>query len=124
MPTMSNMEIDEIERSHEMCLPGLYRRLLVEVGYGRVGPNAELYHPARIRELFETFFDDPSRLFHPYFPFGCRDDTQEVWVIDAEMELAASIWHETVPDDWPDEQWLPYEEWVRKHFEPAAASDA
>ena len=39
-------------------------------------------------------------------------------MIDAKSEMAASIWHETVPDDWPDEEWLSYEDWIMKYPEP------
>jgi hypothetical protein len=28
------------------------------------------------------------------------------------------FWHETVPDDWPDEEWLPYEQWIINFLEP------
>lgn len=117
MPTMSHEEVDLIERSFGVPLPNLWRRLLIQVGPGAIGSTAELYHPLRARELFEPFFDDPAQLFHPYFPFGCHNHKQEIWVIDAMAERAASIWHETVPDDWPDERWLDYDEWVRRHWD-------
>jgi hypothetical protein len=100
----------------------LYRRLLIEIGYGSVGDVAEIYHPSAVQEMYETFFDDPAQLFQLYFPFGCRNSKQEVWVIDAAVERAASIWHETVPDDWPDEEWLPYDQWVRTYLEPELRS--
>ncbi len=38
------------------------------------------------------------------------------WVVDSNRELAASIWHETLPDDWPDESWLDYADWVMKYI--------
>lgn len=120
MSAMSNMEIDQVEQSLGVTLPGLYRRLLTELGPGRVGSSAELYDPLLVRELYEPFFDDPSALFLPYFPFGCNNGEQQVWVIDAAAERAASIWHETVPDDWPDEEWLEYDEWARRYLDGAA----
>jgi hypothetical protein len=103
----------------------LYRKLLVEVGFGSYGQRSdsksnttkELYHPAAVRGLYEHFFDDPAILFHPYFPFGCNNGEQELWVIDATAERAASIWHETVPDDWSEEKWLDYDEWVAKFID-------
>ena len=123
MPTFSTSEIDAMERGLGVTLPGLYRTLLVHVGSGPVGDVAEIYHPSIVRELYEPFFDDPGQLFHPYFPFGCHKRKQELWVIDSAKERAAVIWHETVPDDWPEEEWLPYETWIRQHLEPASGSE-
>jgi hypothetical protein len=118
MAAISNQEIEEIERNLGRELPGLYHRLLFEIGPGRIGSAAEIYHPLAVRELYESFFDDPNQLFNPYFPFGCQNKLQEVWVIDAAREKSASIWHETVPDDWPDEEWLSYETWIERYLEP------
>ena len=118
MPALSNSEIGAIEAVLGVALPVLYRRLLVEIGPGAVGNGCEIYRPDSVRELYEPFFDHPDQLFSPYFPFGCDNRKQEVWVINADEERAASIWHETVPDDWPDEEWLPYEVWVDRHLEP------
>lgn len=118
MTRLGNAEIDAIERALGCRLPGLYCKLLVEEGYGPLGDSAEIYHPAEVRKLYEPFFDDPARLFDPYFPFGCQNATQELWVIDASTERAASISHETVPDDWPGEEWLPYERWIQECLEP------
>ena len=116
MTPLTNPEIDSLEQELGCTLPGLYRKLLVEQGYGTFG-EAEVYHPAEVRKLYESFFDDPAQLFHPYFPFGCQNYKQELWVIDAAAERAASIWHETVTDDWPDEEWLEYDEWVSVHLD-------
>ena len=124
MPPLTNPDILDIERLLGHKLPGLYHRLLFELGPGLVGGVAEIYHPLQIRDLYETFFDDPRQLFSPYFPFGCQSHKQEVWVIDASTEKAASIWHEIVPDDWPDEEWLPYESWVKRYLEPEIQGDA
>lgn len=71
---------------------------------------------AQVWELYELFFDDPAQMFTLYSPFGCNNVKQEVWVIDGPRELAASIWHETVPDDWPEERWLQYDEWVTENL--------
>lgn len=109
---LTNPEIDNIETSLNVTLPGLYRKLLVEIGPGDLPSGNRIYHPNEIRKLYEPFFDDPTQLFAPYFPFGCDNQRQELWVIDADRELAASIWHETVPDDWPDEEWLEYDQWI------------
>ena len=114
MKKISNNKIDRIEKTHNFTLPGLYRKLLIEMGFGEFGvdKSKDIYHPSEIRELYESFFDDPEELFNIYFPFGCDNETQELWIIDVKQEKAASIWHETVPEDWEDESWLTYENWV------------
>ena len=122
MQKLTNPEIEALERILGHRLPGLYHKLLVEIGYGHLSENAELYHPLAIRELYESFFDTPSDLFIRYFPFGCQHRKQELWVIDVAKELASSIWHETVTDDWPEEEWLPYDRWVTMHLEEEVES--
>lgn len=121
MPALSSGEIDAIERDLSTTLPGLYRRLLADIGPGTFGA-VQIYHPNEVRDLYEPFFDDPRQLFNPYFPFGSHNRKQELWVIDAASGTAASIGHETVPDDWPQEQWLSYEEWIERHLEPESRS--
>ena len=120
MPLLSNSEIDVIEQSLGVTLPGLYRKLLVESGFGAVSDHTQIYHPNEVRALYEPFFDQAGQLFAPYFPFGCDNDEQTLWIIDAEQERAATIWHETVPDDWPEEDWLAYEDWIRQNLSPGA----
>lgn len=115
MRRLTDAEISAAEAAVGRPLPELYRRLLAEVGYGSRG-QLQIYHPAVVRELYEPFFDDPARLFTPYFPIGCDNELQEVWAIDASTQRAASIGHETVPDDGPDEKWLGYEEWFEQHL--------
>ena len=68
MPKLTNLELEGIERALSHELPGLYRKLLFEFGYGRIGPNAEVYHPLTVHDLYAPFFADPSQLFNPYFP--------------------------------------------------------
>ena len=117
MTPLTNSELDQIEAELGHPLPGLYRKLLMAEGYRRPNADVEIYHPAAVWELYEPFFDDPGQLFNPYFPFGCHHRKQEPWVIDAVTERAASIWHETVPDDWPEEEWLEYHVWVERHLD-------
>jgi len=112
---MTPAEIDAAEADIGVRFPSFYRQLLIEVGQGRRGDH-EIYHPSVVKELYEPFFDDPSQLFAPYFPFGCDNKLQEIWIIDADAGRAASIWHETVPEDWPEEQWLPCDEWRQRHL--------
>jgi hypothetical protein len=115
MEPLTISQIEALETSLGVSLPGLYRKLLVEVGHGKTESGKQIYHPAEIWPLYEPFFDDPSQIFHPYFPFGCDNHLQDLWVIDGERKLAASISHETVPDDWPEEDWLDYGAWVTKY---------
>ena len=103
----------EQELGHK--LPGLYRKLLVEEGFGSFGTR-EIYDPKRITEIYGCHFEDPKDLFNRYFPFGCDNETQELWIISVADERAATIWHETHPDDYLDEDWLPYEGWITKHL--------
>jgi hypothetical protein len=112
---MTPAEIDAVEAEFGVRLPGFYRQLLAEVGHGKRGA-CEVYHPSAVRELYEPFFDDPALLFAPYFPFGCDNHLQELWIIDAVAARAASISHETVPADWPGEQWMVYDEWRQQYL--------
>jgi hypothetical protein len=122
MQRLTSAAIDEIEKSLGVSLPGLYRRLLVEVGFGTYGQKSdcrwnttkELYHPADVRHLYADFFEDIGLLFAPYFPFGCDNHTQVLWMIDAARERAASISHDVHPADWPEEDWLTYEDWLAR----------
>jgi hypothetical protein len=116
METFTNPQMNDLEKSLGVTLPGLYRKLLLEIGYGTTPSGKQIYHPTEIRPLYGPFFDDASQLFNPFFPFGCDNHRQEMWVIDGNRELAASIWHETVPDDWPEESWLDYADWVMKYI--------
>ena len=116
MELLTDPQINVLEKSLGAIPPGLYRKLLVEMGHGTTSSGKQIYHPTEIRPLYEPFFEDPSQIFNPYVPFGCDNQRQEVWVIDSDRELAASIWHETVPDDWPDESWLDYADWVMKYI--------
>lgn len=119
MQQLSHDELNEIECALGVKLPGFYRELLTRIGHGRFGQKGgtalnttrEIYHPTAVRELYEPFFDDAGLLFAPYFPFGCNNETQELWIIDDSLKRAASIWHETVPDDWSEEEWLPFDVW-------------
>ncbi|SHH10593.1 SMI1/KNR4 family protein [Massilia sp. CF038] len=114
MQKLTNPEIDAIESDLGFQLPGLYRKLLIEIGHGECD-GFEIYHPREISGLYEHHFDNPADLFRSYFPFGCNNRMQEICLIDPSREVAASIWHETHPDDYPDERWLPYEQWMLEH---------
>lgn len=115
MSVMIDADINAAESALGVRLPSFYRQLLASVGYGTHG-DWEIYHPSEVRELYEPFFDDPNRLFAPYFPFGCHNRLQEMWIIDSRAERVASIWHETVPDDWGEEEWLTDEDWRKKYL--------
>ena len=113
---LSDSEIDAIESRMRVTLPALYRKLLTAVGYGRLDEDREIYHPEHIRENWESFFEDPSDLFTRYFPFGFSPRRQDMWIIRPHDERAATISHETVPDDWDAEQWQTYDDWIGWHF--------
>ena len=110
MTRLTQEQIAALEEQMGVRLPQLYRELLHDFGHGVYGTR-EIYHPEMVEELYEPFFEDAELLFAPFFPCGCDNETQEIWVIDAGRELAASISHETHPDDWAEESWLPYGEW-------------
>jgi hypothetical protein len=124
MTLLTNPDIDDIETQLGHTLPGLYRKLLVMEGHGELVAGAVIYHPAEVRGQCEAIFDEPGQLFDPYWPFGYDSDAQELWVINAATERAASIWHETHPDDWWEEEWLPYEVWVERYLDPMVAGSA
>lgn len=117
MKTLTPSQIDEVEKSLGVTLPAFYRKLLVEVGHGRLPLGRQIYHPAEIGALYGSLFHGPSKLFHPYVPFGCDDRLQIMWVIDCNLKQVASIWHETEPADWPAEAWLDYAEWTIHYLE-------
>jgi hypothetical protein len=112
MMKLSNIEVEQIELSLKRELPRFYRKLLVEVGAGETISDCVIYHPSEIDELYEYKFDDDELLYKTYFPIGCNNLTQELWVIDVMQDKVASIHHETHEDDWPNENWSEYEEWV------------
>ena len=110
MPALSFAEVDLAEHSLGVELPGLYRRLLTEIG-----PGASTRRPASTlagSRALRPVLRRPVAIVPSLLPFGCHHGKQEMWIIDAAAERAASIWHETVPDDWPEEEWLEYDEWV------------
>lgn len=111
MKLLTNKEIDEIESSLGRGIPRFYRKLLVEIGFGESG-DIVLYHPKEIDDLYELKFDKEKLLYKKYFPFGCNNRTQELWIIDLEQDCVASIYHETYEDDWPQEDWKEYELWA------------
>ena len=114
MKQLSNSELDAIESQFPVRLPGLYRKLLVEIGAGN-DRDVEIYPPLEIEEMYRFHFEDPRQLFNIYFPIGCSNRSQEIWLIRIEDDCIASIWHETHPDDYPEERWLSYEQWLAEH---------
>jgi hypothetical protein len=111
MKRLTEAELGAIEERMGVQLPSLYRELLLRHGHGPFGER-EVYHPEMVEELYEPFFEDANLLFSPYFPFGCDNHKQEMWVIDSGRGMVAAISHETHPDDWDGEVWMPYAEWV------------
>ena len=119
MTLLNNAEIDSIEQEIGHALPGIYRKLLIEEGFGSFDTR-EIYDPRRVSEIYEYHFEEPNDLFNCYFPFGCDNDTQVLWIVSVERDRAAAIWHETHPEDYVDEEWLPYEDWIAKYLDRAS----
>jgi len=111
MNRLSNLEIDALEKEMGAAMPGLFRKLLVEMGWGEFR-HVEIYHPTQIRELYQFHFENEEDLFGKYFPFGCNNARQEIWLIRPADERAAVIWHETHSDDYDSEDWLDYAAWL------------
>jgi hypothetical protein len=47
MEKLTNPEIDQVEDMLGVKLPGLYRKLLVEFGWGEMGNRCEISSPVR-----------------------------------------------------------------------------
>ena len=114
MMVLSNTEIDELEKEMGLYFPLLYRKLLSETGYGEF-EDIEIYHPMLIRERYAGHFDHDADLFGTYFPFGCNNRKQEIWLIRQQDSLVASIWHETHSDDYDGDEWLDGGQWLVRH---------
>jgi hypothetical protein len=108
MKRYTNEQLNELEARGGFVLPGALRDFLVAEGAGRYG-NVEIYAPETVDALYRDFFDDPSELFRLYIPFGETKQEQEMLVYRVSDGTSAKIWHETVPDDWPEEDWAPFD---------------
>ena len=117
MKRLSNTEIDKSEEAIGVKLPRFYRKLLLEEGFGERNDNKVIYHPSEIAELYEYKFDDEELLYNKYFPIGCNNKTQELYIIDIENDKMSNIFHETHEDYWSDEKWLDYEKWVSENLD-------
>jgi hypothetical protein len=115
MTRLSNSELDTIEQEIGYPIPGLYRKLLIAEGYGTFG-SREIYDPRIIPERSGCHFEEPTDLFGRYFPFGCNNATQELWIIWIEEKKAATIYHETNSNDYGDEGWQAYDDWIAEYF--------
>ena len=113
---LTNAEIDRLEEALGQQIPGLYRKLLVEEGFGSSG-DLRIHHPSEIAQIYKYHFDDPADLYTRWFPFGCNERLQEIWLIDPQTETAASIWHETNPDDYEEEQWVSFDDWIIRNLQ-------
>jgi hypothetical protein len=106
MAAYSRDQIVAFENAHSLRLPERLASFLCGHGPGRYG-DIEIHQPDQIRDVYTDFFDDPGELFTKWLPFGCNHQTQELWILDISgpSPRFARIWHETVPDDWADEDW-------------------
>jgi len=114
MIPLPNTEIHRIELALGIAIPVLYRDLLVKFGHGQ-HQDVEIYHPLEIADLYRHHFERDEDLFGEYMPFGCNNRTQEIWLTRPKENLAAAIWHETHPDDYAEEAWLTYPDWLGRH---------
>ena len=117
MKTLSETDVTKAEAELGISLPRFYRKFLIEEGYGETTSDKEIYHPLEILELYENKFDDEELLFKKYFPIGCNNKSQELWIIDINKDKISSISHETHEDDWPNEIWCEYSQWVSINIE-------
>lgn len=115
MQVLTDLELDKIEFDIGYKLPKLFRKLLLEIGFGQKN-NIQIYHPSEIYGLYNSFFEDPSQLFRDYFPFGCNNQTQSLLIIDPRVEKVSIIGHETVPEDWDEELWVSYDKWCNDNL--------
>ncbi len=111
MAILSSSELASLERDLGHPFPPIYRDLLRSLGNGRHSSDVTVYHPSEICELYSHHFESDGDLFNRYFPFGCNEAEQAIWLVDVRSGYVATIDHETHPDDYPDEGWLKSDEW-------------
>jgi hypothetical protein len=83
-------------------------------GHGDHDAGSTIYHPLEIAEPYEFHFENDCDLFGRHFPIGCHQREQTIWLVDVGTGRVASIYHETHPDDYADEEWLDAQEWKRQ----------
>lgn len=128
MPTprrYSEADLAEIERELGRPLPRAYRRVLLTHGSGEIRPSLEVHAPGEIQERYADHFER-DELFEVYWPIGCNNDSQELYMLRVGTDEIATIFHEVHPDDYADETWVPSTKWVRDVFggDDTAASAA
>lgn len=119
---MEQGEIDCISEDMGIVFPALYEKALREIGDGYFfsEPDSdgkqplEIYHPKSIQNLYEHHFDDPEDLFNRYLPFGCDNHRQDIWIIDITTSKVATIYHEILPNEWEQEDWVDFDTWWSK----------
>lgn len=112
MTPLTSTEISSCEFAITHSLPGVYRDLLQRVGHGATDSGLIVYHPSEIYELYRHHFESAGELYLRYFPIGCDEAEQTIWLVDVASGRVASIWHETHPDDYPEEDWLEPDDWL------------
>lgn len=113
MTPLSPSEISTAESDIGHCLPSVYRDLLQRVGHGRAVDGTTVYHPSDIAELYGHHFESEGDLYARYFPIGCNETEQTIWLFDVPSERVATIYHDTHPDDYEDEDWMAPEDWLK-----------
>jgi hypothetical protein len=107
MAAYTPQEINVFEHDNRVKLPDRLCSFLRVHGPGHY-EYIEIYSLDQIYGIYADFFDDPTEIFSRWLPFGCNNNTQELWVLDLSTSSPkfAKIWHETVPDAWDDENWV------------------
>lgn len=104
-------DIPALEASLGHPLPDAYRDLLTSFGFGRLDDGRTVYHPSEIADLYSHHFEGDDDLFNCYFPIGCDESEQTIWLVDVASGNVATIYHDTHPDDYPDEDWMVQRQW-------------
>ena len=112
MNKLTPTEISVLESSVGHRFPSPYRRMLGTVGHGDSNDNTTIYHPEEITTLYSNHFESETDLYTKYFPVGCNNTEQTLWIVDVATDRIATISHETHPDDYYDEEWLELDEWL------------
>ena len=111
MTVLSNRQLDDFEMAKKTKIPEALRVFLTTEGPGTYD-NLEIYDPDQVEEQYGPFFDDPADLFSVYLPFGDLKLQQELLIFRVTDNMWARIWHEYIPEMWPEQDWQPFTEQV------------
>ncbi len=107
MKKLTNAEVHDIEEKTSIKLPGLFHKLLVELGYGQLSERMEIYHPLRVPHSLIT---DSEMIV-----FGQNKSQKSFFVIDSRKELVADILAKDISNLQEVHNWLEYSDWLCCH---------